>query len=113
VYGPQIVGNAATSVAPSWFMDCLHLGEETYDNVATPLQPNATGEKVTKKVAWFIKHQDAETGVPYLCKARCLPEDYERLLSYFPYGFIPLGFNQGVEVYFKVIAKLRKERENK
>ncbi len=109
VFGPQIVGNASTASAPTWFMDCFHLSEETYDNVPTPLTPNANGDKVTKRVAWFKEHLDKETEKPYLCKPRCAPEMYPKLLEYFPYGFVPLGYKNGIDVYFRVMEKLRKE----
>jgi len=104
VYGPQVAGNATTPQVPSWFMDCLHLDKAKY--------ADKNGTATEGVVAWFTQHVDAETGVPYLCKARCMPELYVKLLEYFPYGFVPLGFKHGVDKYFAVLEKLRKENLN-
>jgi hypothetical protein len=119
VYGPQVVGSASTPNAPTWFMDCLHLSKEKWEEVVTPLHPSfkTNPEKlgsptgVTKEgmVAWFMQHKDAVTDVPYLCKPRVAPELYPELLKYFPQGFVPLGYKQGIDLYFLVLDKLRKE----
>jgi hypothetical protein len=100
VYGPQVVGNASTPQAPSWFMDCLHLNKEKYQNVK--------GEEVEGMVAWFQRHDDSQTGVPCLAKARVMPESYPGLLKYFPNGFVPLSYKRGITDYFKVLDSLRK-----
>ena len=106
VYGPQIVGNAATPSAPQWFMDCLHLSKEKFKKH----NPDHTlGEEMEGMVAWFTQHNDSVTGMPYLCKCRLLPELYPELLRYFPYGFVPLGFNHGIDNYFRVLDSLMKK----
>jgi hypothetical protein len=102
VYGPQVVGNATTAQAPAWFMDCLHLDKAKW--------ADAGGEK-EGMVAWFTRHEDG-TGVPFLCKARVMPELYPELLRRFPFGFVPLGFKHGVDLYFRVLAKLKEESKN-
>lgn len=101
VYGPQVCGNAATPQAPQWFMDCLHLSKERWigkDNV----------EK-EGYVAWFIKHLDGLTQAPYLCKSRVMPELYPILLKQFPYGFVPLEFEHGIDLYFRTIDAINKK----
>ena len=100
VYGPQVVGNASTAQVPSWFMDCLHLAKARY---------KVKDQEVEGMVAWFIRHNDEQTNVPYLCKARILPEMYPDLLATFPNGFVPLGFKKGVDVYFRALEILRKK----
>jgi hypothetical protein len=102
VFGPQVVGNAATPQAPAWFMDCLHLDKQTYEN--------KSGERVEGMVAWFERHEDSVG--PYLCKARVMPESYPKLKEYFPHGFVPLGFKRGIVDYFLVLDKLRKDGTN-
>jgi hypothetical protein len=101
VYGPQIVGNASTPQAPSWFWHCLHLSKERY--------LDKTGKETEGMVAWFIGHNDPNTQVPYLCKCTILPDIYPKLLECFPYGFVPLGYDKGIDVYFKVLDVLRKK----
>lgn len=109
VYGPQIVGNAATPQAPTWFGDCIHLELAKYRQVPSKLAPEVEDKEVEKMVAWFTQHNDSNTGITYLCKPRLLPEQYPKLLEYFPYGFVPLGYRQGIDLYFAVLEKLRKE----
>lgn len=109
IYGPQIVGNASTPQVPAWFMDCLHLEKMKYDDIPTKLKKDAKGESKEGMVAWFTSHTDSNTQVPYLCKARIMPEMYPKLLEYFPYGFVPLGYKQGIDLYFQVLELLRKE----
>lgn len=110
VYGPQLVGNASTPSVPTWFMDCFHLSKEKYVDVVTPLTPNAKGKEVEKIVAWFQQHVDANTGISYLAKCRVMPEKVPDLMKYFPYGFVPMGYKQGIDLYYKVLEKLNKEK---
>lgn len=111
VYGPQIVGNATTPKVPTWVMDCLHLSREKYTVIPTKLEMNPAnkGVEVEGMVAWFVNHPDSQTGVPYLCKPRVMPEVYPKLLEYFPYGFVPLDYKHGIQLYFAVLEKLKKE----
>lgn len=102
VYGPQIVGNASTPSSPQWFMDCLYLSKERYI-------PKEGEAEVEGYVAWFMQHLDANTGIPYLAKARVMPELITELLKYFPNGFCPLGYKVGIENYFKVLEFLNKK----
>ena len=99
VYGPQIVGNAVTSSSPGWFMDVIHMSKEKYKN--------SKGEDVEGMVAWFMQHNDHETEVPYLCKARVMPEIFPKLMQQFPYGFVPMGFKRGIDVYFETLERLK------
>lgn len=107
-YGPQIVGNAATPRAPTWFLDCLHLSKERWKDAKT-------GENREGMVAWFTQHNDVSQelggslGAPYPAKVRIAPELFPKLLEKFPFGFVPLGFTRGVDVLFMVMDKLRKE----
>ena len=102
VYGPQVAGNATTPQVPSWFMDCLHLDRAKWHD-------DKSNKDKEGMVAWFTEHNDSETNVPYLCKARCMPEIFPKLLEYFPNGFVPLGFEHGIDLYFRVLEKLRLE----
>lgn len=122
VYGPQLAGSAMTAVVPSWFMDVIHLEKISWNGNASPILPLENGGDGSHEavVAWFIQHKDHVTVTPglegleekagtYLVKARCMPELMPRLLEYFPYGFIPMGYKNGLDVYYKVLAKLTKE----
>jgi hypothetical protein len=111
IYGPQLVGTASTPASPQWFMDVLHLERVQWDGDASPkMQLEQAGEGMHNSwVGWFMDHKDLSTGVPYLVKARCLPEVMPKLLEYFPYGFVPLGYRNGLNAYFLVLDQLRKD----
>lgn len=115
VYGPQLVGSASTPASPAWFMDVLHLSREKWSGDASPklkLFNSGNGEH-EGMVAWFAPHNDVTTGIPYLVKARIMPELFPRLLEYFPSGFVPLGYKNGLDAYFMVLEKLRKENSDR
>lgn len=98
VYGPQMVGNKTTPKIPSWFGGgCFHL-----DTIRT----EKDGKLIEQKVAWFIDHFDANTGIKYLAKARCMPENMPKLMQQFPGGYVPLGFNAGLDKYFRFMDTL-------
>lgn len=111
VYGPQLVGTASTPASPQWFMDVLHLEKVAWDGNASPKMPlELSGEGMHDgMVAWFTPHKDKETDKPYLTKARCMPELFPKLLEYFPYGFVPLGYKNGLNAYFVALDQMRKE----
>jgi hypothetical protein len=102
VYGPQLVGNAATPRIPSMFnAGCFHLSKEKWKT--------KDGADTEGMVAWFSQHKDYTMGVPYLCNSRITPELMPKLLEYFPYGFTPLGFNHGIDMFFRVVDKIKKD----
>lgn len=111
VYGPQLVGTATTPASPQWFMDVIHLEKVAWDGNASPIIPlEPSGEGIHDGVVgWFTNHKDRETEKPYLTKARCMPEAFPRLLEYFPYGFVPMGYKNGLNAYFMVLERIRKE----
>lgn len=108
VYGPQVAGSAMTAQTPSLFMDCIHLDRHSWQ-----IQTKE-GEVKQKEgmVAWFTQHLDASTQVPYLAKARVMPESFPELMKYYPGGFVPLDYVNGISQYFRVLEKLRKEQMN-
>jgi hypothetical protein len=108
VYGPKSAGQATTFEIPSWFMDCFHLDSVIEDDAKNP------GQKVSRKVAWFEKHLDTETQIPYLCKVRMLPEIYTKLYEAFPNGYVPLGFKSGLDKMYRAIDIIvEKNKEGK
>lgn len=103
VYGPKAAGNALTPEIPSWVQDCLHLQQV----IATDKE----GDAIEKKVAWFRKHLDPNTDVPYLAKPRVIGEDYPKLLAKFPKGYINLGHGEGIVKYFKFLEDMKAARQ--
>lgn len=101
VFGPKSAGDATTFEIPSWFMDCMHLSQETITS--------AEGKGVVKKVAWFRQHNDIELDIPYLCKARISPELYPKLLELYPNGYVTLGYKQGLNKYLEALDKIKSD----
>lgn len=101
VYGPKAAGQATTFEIPSWFMDCWHL-----DTVVE--QGTEEGTVVERKVAWFTRHADKETGVPYLAGIRCLPEIYPEVVKVYPNGYVKLGFKGGLDRFYKKLEEIGK-----
>lgn len=105
VYGPKAAGQATTFEIPSWFMDCWHLDTVIEDRI-----DKTTNEpiKVECKVAWFTRHLDKETGVPYLAGIRCLPELYPEVIKKYPEGYVRLGFKGGLDRFYSFLDGLNK-----
>lgn len=111
-YGPQLIGNASTPEIPTWFNDTFHFEKI----VESREDPNNKGERidVEKRVAWFVEHPDKETGIPYICGPRLLPEIYREYLGRFKDGYIPLGLTRGIDKHYEMLEILnRKFRDNK
>lgn len=105
-YGPQMAGNASTPEIPTWFGDTFHLEKI--------IETKEDGTSVEKRVAWFIEHPDRETGIPYICGPRLLPEIYREYLGLFKNGYVPLTLKSGIDTHYKVLEILNKKyREGK
>ncbi len=99
-YGPRSAGDATTSEIPSWFMDCIHIDKQRIEKE----------DKVVEKwVAWFEEHEDKDTEIPYLAKARINSEYYPKLLEKFPGGFVELGYKNGLDKYLREMDRIKKE----
>jgi len=109
-YGPQLVGNASTPEIPTWFNDTFHF-EKIIENRE---DANGVVTSMEKRVAWFVEHPDKETGIPYICGPRLLPEIYREYLGVFKQGYIPLGLNRGIDKHYEFLEILnRKFRDSK
>jgi hypothetical protein len=109
-FGPQLVGNAKTAEIPSWFQHCLHLSKERYIDVPTKLRPDASGQETEGYVIWFQKHTNGQDGIPYLAKTRILPELIPKLMEYCPYGFFPVTYTYGLDVFFKLLERIKENK---
>lgn len=109
VFGPQLVGNAMTAQIPSWFTHCFHISKEKYMNVKTRLTPDAEGGETEGFVLWFVKHSNGQDGIPYLAKTRLLPELVPKLLEYCPYGFFPVNYTYGLDLFFKLLERINQQ----
>lgn len=71
VYGPLLAGSAATLNMPAWFGNCIHLAIrkiQVYDAIK-----KTTGTKLERR-AFFTRHYDEGSEVPYLAQLRLTPE---------------------------------------
>lgn len=107
IFGPQLVGNAMTYQIPSWFHHCFHISKERYIDVPSKLNGHkGTGQETEGLVIWFTKHTNGQEGVPYLAKTRILPELIPKLMEYCPYGFLPVTYTYGLDLFFKLLEKI-------
>ena len=104
IYGPMLVGSAATSKIPAWFGDCFH-GELTFtprlgkDNKAI-LDDKTKVPILDKSIrVYYNDHQDPKTGFKYKCKPRIAPHLYGELEKRFPGGFFDLTPAEGIDKF--------------
>jgi hypothetical protein len=71
VYGPLLAGSAATLSMPAWFGNTIHISARK-QNVTDPVTKKQT-EKIIRK-AYFTKHYDEGSDIPYLAQLRLPPE---------------------------------------
>ena len=109
-YGPQLVGNASTPEIPTWFADTFHFKRI----IETKEDEKGQTISTEKRVAWFVEHPDKETGIPYICGPRLLPELYKEYIGVFKNGYIPLGLTRGIDKHYELLEIMnRKFRETK
>lgn len=104
-YGPMVVGTAMTPTVPSLFDHCLCLTKERY--LTNLNDPNSVTEGY---VAWFTEHSDIDglgNRTPWAAKVRVLPEAYPKLIQKYPYGFVPLGYEHGIDLLFDTLDEFR------
>jgi hypothetical protein len=90
-------------------MDCWHLDTVTeWIGADGKRCAKDEGAPVEQKVAWFTRHLDAISEVPYLAGIRCLPEVYPELLKAFPEGYVRLGFKSGLDRFYKKLEEINK-----
>lgn len=108
IYGPAMVGSAATSSIPSWFKHTIHM-----DEIMLPKKAMQDGKEVmipsATRVGWFISHADSEKGVNYLAKPRVLPELYPKLMERFKGGYVQCLYTRGLDKYFEFLEQMREE----
>jgi hypothetical protein len=104
IYGPMLVGSAATSKVPAWFGDCFH-GELMFtqrmgkDNKAV-LDDKTKVPILDKSIrVYYNDHQDPKTGFKYKAKPRVPPHLYGELEKKFPGGFFDLTPAEGIDKF--------------
>ena len=99
IIGPDIPGKKAIARVPQWVGECLH--------VYSPATQK--GKPVDGKMEiqiWFQRHSDA-IGIPYPAKPRVPPEMMPALLEKWDKGWLPSGFEQGIDVFLKFEDELQ------
>jgi len=110
VYGPAIIGKAATPKAPAWVGDCLHFETALVPRVTMMdvKGPDGKMAKVEEKVfdtvvrAYFMRHPDPKTGIHFPAKPRVPPEMWPELLKAFPGGYFEPGLEAGLDHFLEV-----------
>lgn len=104
IYGPMLVGSAATAKVPAWFGDCFH-AESTFSPKLGPDKKQILDEKTKAPVlekairVYYNDHQDPKTGFRYKAKPRTPPHLYGELEKKFPGGFFDLTPAEGIDKF--------------
>lgn len=108
IYGPAVVGKAATSAIPPMVGDLFHL--ETVDpKTGISLQPAQKKEDSTVR-AYFQKHPDSQiSSILWPAKPRFPPTVISSLFQKWPEGYIDLKKNHLWE-YFKYRDEIEKSQ---
>jgi hypothetical protein len=104
VYGPMLVGSAATSKIPAWFGDCLHMEslfmERLEKDGKKMIDPVTKAPVLEKKIrCYFSDHIDPRTAFKYKAKPRTPPALYPELQKKWPSGCFDLEPSQGIDVF--------------
>jgi hypothetical protein len=104
VYGPMLVGTAATPKIPAWFGDCFHaepMFQPKLGNDQKPIMDAVTKAPILVKTirCYYNDHQDPRTGFKYKAKPRVPPHLYGELEKKFPGGFFDLKPEMGIDVF--------------
>src|SRR5437660_1740693 len=104
IYGPMLVGTAATGKIPAWFGDCLHMESlfvERLDNRGQKLiDPVTKAPMLEKKIrCYFTDYLDPKTQFKYRAKPRVPSSFYPELQKKWPAGFFDLDPMQGIDVF--------------
>ena len=104
IYGPMLVGSAATGKIPAWFGDCLHLEslfvEKTDPQGKRVVDPVTKAPVLEKRIrCYFTDHLDPKTMFKYRAKPRVPSSFYLELQKKWPAGFFDLDPTQGIDVF--------------
>jgi len=104
IYGPMLVGSAATSKVPAWFGDCFH-GELMFQPKLDHQKKVVVDEKTKAPIleksirVYYNDHQDPKTGFKYKAKPRVPPHLYGELEKKFPGGYFDLTPAEGIDKF--------------
>jgi energy-coupling factor transporter ATP-binding protein EcfA2 len=104
-YGPSIIGKKALAKVPQWFGTLIH--HENLVERAGLGAPGAAPVPIKSRlVAYFQRHPDPLTQIPYPAKPRIAPERLADLEKRFPGGFYPLTPASGLDDYLRAEDEL-------
>ena len=119
IYGPAIIGKAATAKFPAWVGDLIH-----FDSIMAPRVIKVQGMKDGKAAqieetiyetqvrAYFMRHPDPKTSVNHPAKPRVPPEKFKDLLEKFPGGYFVPSVTEGLDVFLKEEDRLLDESKD-
>ncbi len=109
--GPQVIGQAMTTVVPAWVGDCIHM--DTYNRDTMSKVKGADGRETEVKTgvrtnvrAYYVTHPDLETGITVAAKPRVPPERWPALMQKFPGGYYTPTPEHGLDLYLDAEEEL-------
>lgn len=119
IYGPAIIGKAATPKFPAWVGALLHFDSTmvpvvTMKTVIVDGKATQVAETVyqTQVRAYFMRHPDPKTGVNHPAKPRVPPEKFADLLKIFPGGYFIPTTEGGIDLFMEAEEKLLDESKD-
>lgn len=90
IYGPAVCGKAATGQISPHVGDMFHV--DTVGN---------------ETVAWFTRHTEGASKIPFIAKPRVPPSVYPVMLQRWPKGYIPLTINSDGAFTSSIVSYLQ------
>ena len=105
MFGPQMIGSAATAEIPSWFGDCWLLREMPV------LVEGPDGQQVaeTRRVMNIRDWLPDEDGIPYKTNLRLMPELVPQVLAKYPEGYVTLSPEKGIGPFLNYLERIKRE----
>jgi hypothetical protein len=109
MFGPQMIGNAATAEIPSWFGDCFLLREMPI--TLQDEQGNLTAG--SQRVLHFKDYLPDEDSIPYKTNLRIMPELIPQVLAKYPEGYYTLTPEKGIIPFMNFLERIKLEQRQK
>lgn len=116
IYGPALVGKAATPKVPAWVGDLIHLESYLIPKTRQMDDPTKPGSKIeekyfeTKVRGYYMRHADPKTGINFPAKPRVPSNLFPKLMEKFPNGYFEPSQTEGLDTFLKFEDSLGAEQ---
>jgi hypothetical protein len=109
MFGPQMIGSAATAEIPSWFGDTWYLRE-----MPIILEDSEGRQTASSQRVMYIQDYlpDADS-IPYKTNLRLMPECVPQVLAKYPEGYVTLSPERGIVPFLNFLERIKREQREK